>query len=217
MWDLAMLQIVPGIRIASPRDESRLREQLSEAVAINDGPTVIRFSKGTIAADLPAVRRLDDGVDVLHESSAKDVLILTVGAMAETGIQVAKMLADQGIGATVVDPRWVIPVPKSIVELAAKHRLVVTIEDGIRVGGIGTRVRQDLRAAQIDTALSEIGLPDEFLEHASRNEILERVGLTAQSISREIVAQVLGSRVPHARAMPGDQSLASGQELSPRE
>jgi 1-deoxy-D-xylulose-5-phosphate synthase len=217
MWDLAMLQIVPGIRIASPRDESRLREQLSEAVAINDGPTVIRFSKGTVAADLPAVRRLDDGVDVLHESSAKDVLILTVGAMAETGIQVAKMLADQGIGATVVDPRWVIPVPKSIVELAAKHRLVVTIEDGIRVGGIGTRVRQDLRAAQIDTALSEIGLPDEFLEHASRNEILERVGLTAQSISREIVAQVLGSRVPHARAMPGDQSLASGQELSPRE
>ena len=217
MWDLAMLQIVPGIRIASPRDESRLREQLSEAVAINDGPTVIRFSKGTIAADLPAVRRLDDGVDVLHESSAKDVLILTVGAMAETGIQVAKMLADQGIGGTVVDPRWVIPVPKSIVELAAKHRLVVTIEDGIRVGGIGTRVRQDLRAAQIDTALSEIGLPDEFLEHASRNEILERVGLTAQSISREIVAQVLGSRVPHARAMPGDQSLASGQELSPRE
>jgi 1-deoxy-D-xylulose-5-phosphate synthase len=217
MWDLAMLQIVPGIRIASPRDESRLREQLSEAVAINDGPTVIRFSKGTVAADLPAVRRLDDGVDVLHESSAKDVLILTVGAMAETGIQVAKMLADQGIGATVVDPRWVIPVPKSIVELAAKHRLVVTIEDGIRVGGIGTRVRQDLRAAQIDTALSEIGLPDEFLEHASRNEILERVGLTAQSISREIVAQVLGSRVPHARAMPGDPSLASGQELSPRE
>ena len=163
------------------------------------------------------MRRLDDGVDVLHESSAKDVLILTVGAMAETGIQVAKMLADQGIGATVVDPRWVIPVPKSIVELAAKHRLVVTIEDGIRVGGIGTRVRQDLRAAQIDTALSEIGLPDEFLEHASRNEILERVGLTAQSISREIVAQVLGSRVPHARAVPGDQSLASGQELSPRE
>ena len=106
------------------------------------------------------------------------------------------------------------PVPKSIVQMAAKHRLVVTIEDGIRVGGIGTRVRQDLRAAQIDTALSEIGLPDEFLEHASRGEILERVGLTAQSISREIVAQVLGSRVPHARAMPEDQSLSSQPEIS---
>ena len=214
MWDLAMLQIVPGIRIASPRDEARLREQLTEAVAINDAPTVIRFSKGTVATEFPAIRRLEDGVDVLYESAAKDVLILTVGAMAETGIQVAKMLSDQGIGSTVVDPRWVIPVPKSIVKMAADHRLVVTIEDGIRVGGIGTRVRQDLRAAQIDTALSEIGLPDEFLEHASRNEILERVGLTAQSISREIVAQVLGSRVPHARPMPGDQPLSDRPELS---
>ena len=217
MWDLAMLQIVPGIRIASPRDEARLRELLAEAVAIGDAPTVIRFSKGTVANELPAIRRLEDGVDVLHESSAKDVLILTVGAMAETGIQVAKMLSDQGIGSTVVDPRWVIPVPKSIVKMAADHRLVVTIEDGIRVGGIGTRVRQDLRAAQIDTALSEIGLPDEFLEHASRNEILERVGLTAQSISREIVAQVLGSRVPHARPMPGDQPLSDRPELSSQE
>jgi 1-deoxy-D-xylulose-5-phosphate synthase len=217
MWDLAMLQIVPGIRIASPRDEARLREQLTEAVAISDAPTVIRFSKGTVATELPAIRRLEDGVDILHESSAKDVLILTVGAMAETGIQVAKMLSDQGIGSTVVDPRWVIPVPKSIVKMAADHRLVVTIEDGIRVGGIGTRVRQDLRAAQIDTALSEIGLPDEFLEHASRNEILERVGLTAQSISREIVAQVLGSRVPHARPMPGDQPPSDRPELSSQE
>ena len=217
MWDLAMLQIVPGIRIASPRDEVRLKEQLAEAVAIDDAPTVIRFPKGTVANELPALRRLDDGVDVLHESAAKDVLILTVGAMAETGIQVAKMLADQGIGATVVDPRWVIPVPGSIVKMAAEHRLVVTIEDGIRVGGIGTRVRQDLRAAQIDTALSEIGLPDEFLEHASRNEILERVGLTAQSISREIVAQVLGSRVPHARPVPGEAPLSDRPELSQRD
>lgn len=214
MWDLAMLQIVPGIRIGSPRDEKRLRELLNEAVAIKDAPTVVRFSKGTVSTELPAIRRLADGVDVLHESAAKDVLILTVGAMAETGMQVAKMLADQGIGSTVVDPRWVIPVPKSVVEMAANHRLVVTIEDGIRVGGIGTRVRQDLRAAQIDTALSEIGLPDEFLEHASRNEILERVGLTAQSISREIVAQVLGSRVPHARPMPSDQPLAGSPGLS---
>jgi 1-deoxy-D-xylulose-5-phosphate synthase len=213
MWDLAMLQIVPGIRIASPRDEVRMKEQLAEAISINDAPTVLRFPKGSVAPELQAIRRLDDGVDVLHESPSKDVLILTVGAMAETGIQVAKMLSDQGIGATVVDPRWVIPVPKSIVKLAADHRLVVTIEDGIRVGGIGTRVRQDLRAAQIDTALSEIGLPDEFLEHASRNEILERVGLTAQSISHEIVAQVLGSRVPHARPMPAEKALSDQPEL----
>jgi 1-deoxy-D-xylulose-5-phosphate synthase len=213
MWDLAMLQIVPGIRIASPRDGTRLVEELNEAIEISDGPTVIRFPKGSVSQEIPAVRRLADGVDVLLESPAKDVLILTVGSMAHMGLQVAKMLADQGIGTTVIDPRWVIPVPESVVELASNHRLVVTIEDGIRVGGIGTRVRQDLRAAQVDTALSEIGLPDEFLEHASRDEILDRVGLNAQDISREIVAQVLGSRVPHARAIPEETSISNQARL----
>jgi 1-deoxy-D-xylulose-5-phosphate synthase len=213
MWDLAMLQIVPGIRIASPRDGKRLIEELNEAIEVSDAPTVIRFPKGSVAQEIPAVRRLADGVDVLLESPAKDVLILTVGSMAHMGLQVAKMLADQGIGATVIDPRWVIPVPESVVELARDHRLVVTIEDGIRVGGIGTRVRQDLRAAQVDTALSEIGLPDEFLEHASRDEILDRVGLNAQDISREIVAQVLGSRVPHARAIPDESSVSDQARL----
>lgn len=214
MWDLAMLQIVPGIRIASPRDGKRLVEELNEAIEVSDAPTVIRFPKGSVSAEIEAVRRLADGVDVLMESPAKDVLILTVGSMAHMGLQVAKMLADQGIGATVIDPRWVIPVPESVVSLASKHRLVVTIEDGIRVGGIGTRVRQDLRAAQVDTALSEIGLPDEFLEHASRDEILDRVGLNAQDISREIVAQVLGARVPHARAIPEDSVVSDRARLA---
>jgi 1-deoxy-D-xylulose-5-phosphate synthase len=214
MWDLAMLQIVPGIRIASPRDGKRLVEELNEAIGVSDAPTVIRFPKGSVSQEIEAVRRLADGVDVLMESPAKDVLILTVGSMAHMGLQVAKMLADQGIGATVIDPRWVIPVPESVVSLASKHRLVVTIEDGIRVGGIGTRVRQDLRAAQVDTALSEIGLPDEFLEHASRDEILDRVGLNAQDISREIVAQVLGARVPHARAIPGDSVVSDQARLA---
>lgn len=207
MWDLAMLQIVPGISIAAPRDEATLIEELNDAVSISDRPSVIRFPKGSVAAPLPAIRRLSDGVDVLFESAAKDVLIVTVGAMAKTGIDVASLLSAQGIGSTVVDPRWVVPVPKSIVELSRDHRLVVTIEDGIRVGGIGTRVRQDLRAAQIDTGLSEIGLPDEFLEHASREEILERVGLNPQDIAREIVAQVVGSRVPHARPIPGESPI----------
>ncbi|CAB4549752.1 unannotated protein [freshwater metagenome] len=214
MWDLAMLQIVPGIKIASPRDGKRLVEELNEAIDVSDAPTVIRFPKGSVSQEIAAVRRLDDGVDVLMESPAKDVLILTVGSMAHMGLQVAKMLADQGIGATVIDPRWVIPVPKSVVSLASKHRLVVTIEDGIRVGGIGTRVRQDLRAAQVDTALSEIGLPDEFLEHASRDEILDRVGLNAQDIAREIVAQVLGARVPHARAIAEDSVVSDQARLA---
>ncbi len=205
MWDLAMLQIVPGIKLSSPRDAVRLKELLNEAVEVSDRPTVIRFGKGAANAEIVAVRRTEDGVDVLREASAKDVLIMSVGAMASTALQVAELLASQGIGATVVDPRWVVPVPKSVVEMSAQHRLVVTIEDGIKVGGIGTRVRQDLREAQIDTALTEIGLPDEFIDHATRNQILEDTGLTAQAIARDIVAQVVGSRVPHARAVDETQ------------
>lgn len=201
MWDLAMLQIVPGIRIAAPRDAARLREELQEAVEINDGPTVLRFPKGVAAASVPAVKRLADGCDILTAKGSKDVLIVAVGSMASVGLAVSELLAAQGIGATVIDPRWVVPVPKSVIELAAEHRLVVTIEDGIKVGGVGTRIRQDMREAQIDTALNEVGLPDEFLEHASRNQILERVGLTAQAIARDVVAQVLGSRVPHAKKL----------------
>jgi len=217
MWDLAMLQIVPGIAIASPRDGARLIELLNEAVLVEDGPTVIRFPKGSVGIEIPALRRLADGVDVLHEAASKDVLILTVGPMAAVGLEVAKLLAAQGIGATVVDPRWVVPVAGSIVEMSRDHRLVVTIEDGIRVGGIGTRVRQDLRAAQIDTGLSEIGLPDEFLEHAARDEILNRVGLNAQDIAMEIVAQVVGSRVPHAKPLTDHPAQLGSAEVSKSE
>ena len=201
MWDLAMLQIVPGIKLSSPRDANVLRELLNEAVEVRDKPTVIRFGKGTAGAVIPAISRTEDGVDILKQSSAKDVLIMSVGAMASTALQVADLLAAQGIGATVIDPRWVVPVPKSVVSMSAEHRLVVTIEDGIKVGGIGTRVRQDLRDAQVDTALTEIGLPDEFIDHATRNQILEDAGLTAQAIAHNIVAQVVGSRIPHARSV----------------
>lgn len=199
IWDLAMLQIVPHIRIAVPRDEARLREELQEAVAVDDAPTVIRFPKGGVSPDLPAVERLEDGVDVLVRSDAHDVLLVGIGPMAHIAVDVAERLRAQGIGATVVDPRWVVPVQPSIVELAASHRLVITIEDGIRVGGIGTRVRQVLREAGVDTAVDELGVPDEFIDHASREQILETAGLTPAKIAQDVVAQVLGTRIPVAR------------------
>ena len=204
MWDLAILQVIPGIRLSAPRDAARLREELGEAVAVSDGPTVVRFSKGDVGTEFDAVRRLDDGVDVLRDAPHKDVLIVTVGPMAGLGLQVAERLAAQGIGATVVDPRWVVPVPKSIIALAAEHRIVISIEDGIRVGGVGTRIRQDLRAAGVDTAVTELGLPDQFIDHASRSQILEQFGLTPQKIARDVVAQVLGSKIPVARPLPED-------------
>jgi 1-deoxy-D-xylulose-5-phosphate synthase len=201
MWDLSILQVVPNIQIAAPRDALRLREELREAVSVSDAPTVIRFPKGVAETSIDAISRSKDGVDFLYQSPAKDVLIVAIGSMVATALQTAELLRAQGIGATVIDPRWVVPVPKTVLDEAAKHRLVVTIEDGVKVGGIGTRIRQDMRTAQIDTALNEIGLPDEFLEHASRDEILERVGLTAKQIAHDVVAQVLGAKVPHAKKL----------------
>jgi 1-deoxy-D-xylulose-5-phosphate synthase len=214
VWDLSILQVVPGIRLAAPRDEATLKEELAEAVAISDAPTVVRFPKGSVSKDLPAEFRTDDGVDVLKRSSSKDVLIISVGTFAHTAMKVAELLAAQGIGATVVDPRWIVPVQQSIVQMAAEHRLVVTLEDGVRVGGFGSRVRQELRANGVDTGLNEIGVPAEFLEHAEREEILERLGLTPQAIAHDIVAQVVGTKVPHAKPLESEKNqLGSEAQL----
>ncbi|QBE47514.1 1-deoxy-D-xylulose-5-phosphate synthase [Leucobacter triazinivorans] len=203
VWDLATLQIVPGIRIAAPRDGATLSELLGEAVAVSDGPTVVRYPKGAAGAPLPALHRTDDGVDVLREGdageSSSDVLFVTVGPMARVALEAAELLAAQGIDATVIDPRWVVPVSRSVIDFARSHRLVVSLEDGIRVGGVGTRIRQALRDAGVDTGVSELGTPDEFPEHASRGELLEEAGLTAARIAADVAAQVRGERVPIAR------------------
>lgn len=218
VWDLSLLQLVPGLRIAAPRDSARLREELREAVAVEDAPTVVRFSKGNVNDELDALRRLDDGVDVLHTSSkpdpdgswTNDVMIVSVGAMGELSLDVARRLEDQGITATVVDPRWVLPVPESVVALAARHRIVVCIEDGVKAGGVGARIRQEMREAGVDTALNEVGLPVEFLAHGTRSQIFERVGLTSAQIAQDTVAQVLGTKVPFARRLPGED-LPTGE------
>ncbi|BCW10435.1 MULTISPECIES: 1-deoxy-D-xylulose-5-phosphate synthase [Paenarthrobacter] len=214
MWDMAMVQIVPGLHLAAPRDATRLREELREAVAINDAPTVVRFSKGSVGSEVEAIERLHDGVDILARrpagSTENDVLIVSVGAMSELALDVADRLGAQGISSTVVDPRWVLPVRKSIIALAARHRLVICIEDGVRAGGVGSRIRQEMRAAGVDTALNEVGLPVEFLVHGSRSQVLERVGLTAQKITHDVVAQVLGTKVPFARPLPGQEHPTTG-------
>ncbi|WP_425846651.1 1-deoxy-D-xylulose-5-phosphate synthase [Agrococcus sp. TSP3-2-1] len=208
MWDLALLQFVPGIRLAAPRDAARLQEELREAVAVQDAPTVIRYPKGSVPNEIEAVRRTADGVDLLLEAPHRDVLIIAIGSFAHLAMEVAQRVQAQGIGVTVVDPRWVVPVAPSIVELARDHRIVITLEDGVRVGGIGTRVRQELRAAGVDTPVDELGLPDAFIDHAERSEILQEVGLSAQTIARNVIQQVLGTgRVPVARPLPEDRPL----------
>ncbi|NPC95184.1 1-deoxy-D-xylulose-5-phosphate synthase [Nocardioides sp. zg-DK7169] len=186
MWDMSFLQLVPGLRLAAPRDAQRLRELLDEAVLVDDAPTVVRFPKGPPPADIEAVGKAG-GCDVLVRSGTKDVLVVAVGAMAETAVDVAGRLVDQGIGVTVVDPRWVKPVDPAIVDLAREHRLVVSIEDNGRVGGVGATILQTLNDAGVSTPFRLHGIPQEFLAHAKRAAILERVGLTAQAIARGIV------------------------------
>ncbi|HQR28332.1 MAG TPA: 1-deoxy-D-xylulose-5-phosphate synthase [Nocardioides sp.] len=189
MWDMSVLQVVPGLRLAAPRDAPRLRELLDEAVAVDDAPTVVRFPKGPPPADLPTLGKAG-GTDVLVRDGARDVLVVGVGSMATTAVGVAERLVAQGIGVTVVDPRWVKPVDPALVELAAQHRLVVSIEDNGRVGGCGAVLLQTLTEAGVTTPFRLHAVPQEFLAHAKRAAILERIGLTAQAIALGIVEDI---------------------------
>ncbi|MEV4661330.1 1-deoxy-D-xylulose-5-phosphate synthase [Micromonospora echinofusca] len=189
MWDMSVFGVVPGLRIAAPRDAATLREELREAVAVDDGPTIVRFPTGTVAADLPAVRRVGT-VDVLAEAARKDVLLVAVGSFGHLGMEVATRVAGQGFGVTVVDPRWVRPVPAELVELAAGHRLVVTVEDGVRVGGVGDALAQAMRDADVRVPLKDLGVPADWHPHGTRAQILADLGLTAQDVARDVTGWI---------------------------
>ena len=191
MWDLSILSLVPGMRIALPRDGARLRELLAEVVEVDDGPTAIRFPKGALGRDIERVDRIG-GLDVLRRDAGADVLIVAFGPMAELALEVAGRLADQGIPSMVVDPRWVLPVDPAIAGLAASHALVVTIEDHGRQGGAGSTVALALRDAGVATPVQVQSIPQRFLPQGKRAEILSESGLTAQEIARQVVESVAG-------------------------
>lgn len=196
MWDLALFRLVPGLRVAAPRDEATLREELREAVAVEDAPTMVRYPKGQVPEPIPALQRLGD-VDVLARhvgDGGQRVLVVGVGALAGIAVHVGARLAAHGIGSTVVDPRWVLPVPGPVVDLARSHDLVVTVEDGLEDNGVGSAVRSALARAGVSVAVQTHGLPTRFLEHGSRADLLAVAGLRAQDVAREAAAAVL--RVP---------------------
>ncbi len=211
MWDLSLAAIVPGLRAAVPRDAARLREEFAEALDIDDAPTLIRYGKGAVPADLEAVRRLADGADVLVEDAdGADVLIVAVGAFAHTAVDVAARLRSQGITATVVDPRWVLPVPASIVDLARTHQLVVTLEDNGVAGGIGASVTAALQRAEVDVPTRVLGIEQSFLDHASRGEILTDLGLTPSEIAFRITGWV--TACAHV-ALPVEKTPATPEQV----
>ncbi|MFF9019156.1 1-deoxy-D-xylulose-5-phosphate synthase [Streptomyces eurythermus] len=202
MWDMSILQVVPGLRLAAPRDADQVRAQLREAVAVEDAPTVVRFSKGAVGPAVPAVGRVG-GMDVLREpgtdlprglngtgGAPTDVLLVSVGALAPMCLEIAALLDKQGISTTVVDPRWVKPVDEAMAPLAERHRVVVTVEDNSRVGGVGSAIAQALRDAGVDVPLRDFGIPPRFLDHASRAEVMAEIGLTAPDIARQVTGLV---------------------------
>lgn len=189
MWDMAMLRIVPDLRVAAPRDESTLRAALRAAVSIADAPTVVRYPKGVLAQALLAVRRVG-GVDILRDGEDASVLIVGYGVGAHIGIGVAELLAAQGITAMVVDPVWIQPTNPELLTLAAHRVAIATIEDGVRVGGAGSALASALVEAGIASPVHNFGLPTEFFEHQTRAQLLAGVGLTASDIARELTALV---------------------------
>jgi 1-deoxy-D-xylulose-5-phosphate synthase len=186
IWDMALTGIVPTLHLAAPRDSARLKEVLREAVAINDAPTVIRFPKGAVSADIPAFERRD-GIDVLYRGESADVLLISVGAMATMAVEAASQAYREGVGVTVIDPRWVKPLPQSLITLADRYKSVVVVEDGIAHGGIASALSEMFRSAGLDTPIHSIGVPLTFIEHSKRAEILSDLGITSQNIAREIV------------------------------
>ena len=187
MWDLALTGIVPTLHVAAPRDGERVKETLREALNISDAPSLIRFPKGAVNADIPAFERRD-GIDVLYRGESADVLLVSIGAFASIAVEAAAQAYREGVGVTVIDPRWVKPLPKSLVTMAQRYKNIVVLEDGIKHGGIASTISELFRDAQLNVPVHSIGLPLAFLEHSKRAEILEDLGITVQNITRSLVA-----------------------------
>jgi 1-deoxy-D-xylulose-5-phosphate synthase len=186
IWDLALTGIIPAMHVAAPRDGARLREVLAESIQISDAPSMLRYPKGEVIADIPAFERRD-GIDVLYRGESADVLLVSVGAMAAMAVEAASQAYREGVGVTVIDPRWIKPLPQSLVTMATRYKSVVVLEDGIRHGGIASTISEMFRDAGLQVPIHSIGVPLTFLEHAKRGQILSELGITAQQISLSIV------------------------------
>ncbi|CAM5465678.1 1-deoxy-D-xylulose-5-phosphate synthase [Streptomyces antimycoticus] len=208
MWDMSVLQVVPGLRIAAPRDADQLRAQLREAIDVDDAPTVIRFPKESVGQPIAAIDRVG-GMDVLRRG--EDVLLVAAGVMATVALRAAELLAERGIGCTVVDPRWVKPVDPELPGLAARHRLVAVVEDNVRTGGVGAAVAQTLGDAEVDLPVRTFGIPEAFLPHAKRGEVLADIGLTPAEIAGRI-----GAALTRIAVRPERASTAAGARSATR-
>ena len=191
VWDMAVLRVVPGLHVAAPRDEETLRAALRAAVDIDDAPSVVRFPKGPLPEPIPAVDQVE-GVDVLARPTATGtrVMLVGIGPMATTALQAAEILEAAGVGATVVDPRWVLPVPSALVKLAGEHDHVAVLEDGAVEGGIGTLLAQRCSAEGLTTPFTYAGVPAVFPAHATRAQLVEELRLRAEDVAQDVLQRL---------------------------
>ncbi|CAB4970900.1 unannotated protein [freshwater metagenome] len=187
IWDLALTGIVPTLNVAAPRDGARVRETLREALDISNAPSLIRFPKGAVNEDIPAFERRD-GIDVLYRGESADILLVSIGAFAAMAVEAAGQAYREGVGVTVIDPRWVKPLPTSLITMARRYKSVVVLEDGIKHGGIASTISELFRDAALTVPVHSIGVPLAFIEHSKRAEVLQDLGITVQNITRSLVA-----------------------------
>lgn len=190
VWDMSIAGIVPGMRLAAPRDDVRLRKQFNEAIEYENGPTIVRFPKGALVPVIDAVDTLDGGIDVIYRSDranrAQSILIVSIGALAGECVAAAKKLEEEGLAVDVIDPGWAIPVSPVISELATSYDMVVTVEDGVIHGGVGSMIDTVCDENGVDTPVRIIAVPQKFLRHASRSEVLTDLGMDAAGIAESI-------------------------------
>jgi 1-deoxy-D-xylulose-5-phosphate synthase len=189
IWDLALTGIVPHMHVGAPRDGARVKELLRQCIAIDNAPSMIRFPKGAIPADIPALERVD-GIDVLHRGGTNQVLVISIGSMAAMALEVAQLAHKESIEVTVIDPLWVKPISSNLTALCAKYSTVVVMEDGIKHAGIASTISESLREAGSPCVVHSIGVPLEFIEHSKRNEILEDLKITPAAIVQQIAGWI---------------------------
>ncbi|MFI6071261.1 1-deoxy-D-xylulose-5-phosphate synthase [Actinoplanes sp. NPDC051343] len=183
MWDLSLLGIVPGMRVAVPRDGESLCRLLAEAVTWH-GPSALRFPKADVSAPVPAIGHIGDA-DLLFAPGGvapADVLMLVTGPLAGAAVAAAEQLQQDGIRVRVADPRWVLPVAPSLAAAVRDHRLTVTIEDGGVAGGFGASVVRACPGSRVEV----LGLAQEFLEQGARGALLASHGLDAVGIAAAV-------------------------------
>jgi 1-deoxy-D-xylulose-5-phosphate synthase len=185
LFDLSYLRHLPNMTVMAPRDGDQLAAMLRTALA-GDGPAAIRYPRAATAVAAPAQSSAPVVVgtgEMLREG--EDLALLAVGSMVAPALEAAELLARQGIAAAVVDARFVKPLDeKLILDLAQRCGGLVTIEENALQGGFGSAVLELLAAHGVAAPVRRVGIPDRFIEHGPRAELLESLGLTSTGIAR---------------------------------